>query len=397
MRLLFVHERIGSLGGAEANILLTAKELQRRGHSLAIAHGSGADSGEADWRDAFADRMALGGPGAAGLDEALAQFQPDVVYLHKFADSHVLHSLATCSRPVVRMVHDHDLYCMRSYKYHYVSRKICTRAASGYCIFPCGASLGRATGGGFPIRWVSYRAKKREIEANKRFHRLIVATDYMRNELLRNGFAFDQIEIHAPVPRPTGSLDSPSFGGRNLIVYAGQIIRGKGVDVLLESLSMVASPFECMIVGDGSQRAECERLSKRLGLDGRVHFTGFVPQARIAEYYRDASMAVMSSLWPEPFGAAGMEAMRCGLPVVAFDAGGIREWLLDGVNGFLVPWMDREAFAKKVDALLLDKALARRLGESGRQLADERYNFDAYIDGLEVLFDRAAEQASASR
>jgi glycosyltransferase involved in cell wall biosynthesis len=105
----------------------------------------------------------------------------------------------------------------------------------------------------------------------------------------------------------------------------------------------------------------------------------------------------MSSLWPEPFGAAGLEAMRHGLPVVAFDAGGIREWLLDGINGFLIPWMDRRAFAEKLDALLLDKALARNLGEAGRQLADERYNFDAYLDGLECLFARAANQTAAAQ
>ena len=120
-----------------------------------------------------------------------------------------------------------------------------------------------------------------------------------------------------------------------------------------------------------------------------------MPQSRIAAYYRDATLAVMSSLWPEPFGATGLEAMRCGLPVVAFDAGGIREWLLDGVNGFLVPWRDRAAFGARVDALLRDKALARRLGENGRQLANERFNFAAYIDGLENLFTQVAAQPPA--
>jgi len=83
--------------------------------------------------------------------------------------------------------------------------------------------------------------------------------------------------------------------------------------------------------------------------------------------------------------------MRCGLPVVAFDAGGIREWLLDGVNGFLVPWMDRSAFAARLDALLRDKTLARSLGENGRALVDERFNFASYIDGLEGLFTRVAK------
>jgi glycosyltransferase involved in cell wall biosynthesis len=396
MRLLFIHERIGALGGAEVNILLTAQELQRRGHTVGIAHG-GSDKADAEWHAAFAERIALDESCVVGaLSQALTQFDPDVVVLNKFSDPLVLETLASCFRPVVRMVHDHDLYCMRSYKYNYFSRRICMRAASAYCVFPCGAVLGRAGKAGFPLRWVSYAAKRREIEANKKFHRLIVATDYMKRELLQNGFALDQIEVHAPVPRPSRSLDSPSFSSRNLIVYSGQIIRGKGVDVLLESLARVTSRFECVILGDGSQRAECERISKRLGLDDRVHFEGFVPQSQISDFYRDASLAVMSSLWAEPFGAAGLEAMRSGLPVVAFDAGGIREWLLDGVNGFLAPWMDREAFARGVDAVLRDKALARRLGQTGRQLADERFNFDAYIDGIENLFARAAEQTSAA-
>jgi glycosyltransferase involved in cell wall biosynthesis len=394
MRLLFVHERIGSLGGAEANVLLTAQELRARGHCVGIAHG-GADTSDPEWQGAFAERFAMGSAEVGGaLAHALEKFQPDVVYVHKLSDAGALRVLASCDRPVVRMVHDHDLYCMRSYKYNYFSRRICTRAASPFCIFPCGASVARGTGPGRSLRWVSYGAKRREIDVNRKFHRMIVATSYMRDELLRNGFASDQIEIHAPVPRPARSPDNPSFSSRNLIVYSGQIIRGKGVDVLLESLARVTAPFECLILGDGSQRAECERLSRRLGLGDRVHFAGFVPQARIAEAYRDASLAVMSSLWPEPFGAAGLEAMRCGLPVVAFDAGGIREWLLDGVNGFLVPWSDRDAFAGKVDALLLDKALARSLGENGRQLANERFNFDAYIGDLESLFVRAAGQSA---
>ena len=392
MRLLFVHDRIGALGGAEANVLVTAEELRSRGHSVGLVHGPGANRGEGGWQEVFQSRFpATAVDGAAVLGRALAQFRPDVVFVHKFSDPAALQFLLSCGLPVVRMVHDHELYCMRGYKYNYFTRRICLRAASAYCVFPCGASVARGTGSGFPIRWISYRAKRREIGLNKGLHRLIVASGYMRDELLRNGFAADRIEIHPPVPRPARTEGVPTFSDRNLIVYAGQIIRGKGVDVLLESLARVTAPFECVILGDGSQRAECERLSARLGLQGRVRFAGFVAQSRVAEAYGDASLAVMSSLWPEPFGATGLEAMRCGLPVVAFDAGGISEWLLDGVNGFLVPWMDRTAFAARVDLLLGDKTLARRLGANGRALANERFSFASYIDGLEGLFTRAAE------
>jgi glycosyltransferase involved in cell wall biosynthesis len=389
MRLLFVHERIGSLGGAEANVLVTAEALSQRGHTVGLAHGSGTSRGESEWETIFADRFPLtAATGGSDLEHALAQFQPDIVFVHKCPDHRILQVLAACDRPVVRMVHDHDLYCMRGYKYNYFTRRICTRGASPFCVFPCGASVARGTG--FPLRWVSYRAKRREIGLNRNFHRLVVATGYMRDELLRNGFAAERIEVHAPVPRAARAADGASFGPRNLIVYAGQIIRGKGVDVLLEALARVTAPFECLILGDGSQRAECERLSARLGLAGRVQFAGFVPQARIAAIYGEASLAVMSSLWPEPFGATGLEAMRCGLPVVAFDAGGIREWLIDGINGYLVPWRDRALFAARIDTLLLDKDLGRRLGGNGRRLAEERFNFSTYIDGLEGLFARAA-------
>jgi glycosyltransferase involved in cell wall biosynthesis len=397
MRLLFVHERIGAFGGAEANVLVTADELRRRGHPVGLAHGSGTNNGETEWREVFSDRFPVGGAdGAAALERALGQFRPDVVFMHKFSTPAVLHTLLASARPVVRMVHDHDLYCMRGYKYNFFNRRICLRAASAYCVFPCGASIARSAGPGFPLRWVSYRAKRHEIDLNKNVHRLVVASAYMRDELLRNGFAAERIEVHPPVPRAAPAANNPSFSARNLIVYAGQIIRGKGVDVLLESLARVQAPFECVILGDGNQRAECERLSARLGLQGRVQFAGFVPQARLADYYRDASLAVMSSLWPEPFGATGLEAMRCGLPVVAFDAGGIREWLLDGVNGFLVPWMDRATFAARVNTLLLDKPFARRLGENGRRIANERFNFAAYIDGLENLFTRAATEPAGT-
>lgn len=392
MRLLYVHEKLGAFGGAEANILVTAQALRRRGHTVALAHGPVTAHGETAWRETFTPCFPLGAA-STGLDRALAEFQPDVVYVHKISDPAVLAALLACGRPVVRMVHDHDLYCMRGYKYNVLTRRICLRAASPYCVFPCGASVARGNLPGRPLRWVSYAAKRREIALNQNLDRLVVASEYMRAELLRNGFAPERIEIHAPVPLTGQTAAAPSFDARNLIIYAGQIIRGKGVDVLLESLALVTTPFECVILGDGSQRADCERLSARLGLAGRVRFLGFVPQDRIAAYYRDASLSVMSSLWPEPFGATGLEAMRCGLPVVAFNAGGISEWLLHGENGFLAPWKDRAAFAAHVDTLLRDKPLARRLGEQGRQLAEERFNFSTYIDGLEALFTRRASAA----
>ncbi|MES2696930.1 MAG: glycosyltransferase family 4 protein [Verrucomicrobiota bacterium] len=391
MRLLFVHERFGAFGGAEANVLLTATELKRRGHAVAILHGEPTGKDEANWQEVFTDRYAIPSTRpAAQLRQVIEEFRPEAIFLHKLGDLALMEALAECGVPVVRMVHDHDLYCLRGYKYNPLNRQICTRAAGPFCIFPCGGTIARDRQGAFPLKWVSYSDKQRELTINRRFDRMIVASDFMKEEMLRNGFSPAQIEIHAPVPRSTEETFQCSFDARNRIVYAGQIIRGKGVDVLLEALARVTVPFECVILGDGSHRPACEVLAKKLGLTDRVKFVGFVTQAQIASYYRDASLSVMSSLWPEPFGATGLEAMRCGLPVVAFNAGGIREWLIDGWNGFLVPWMDRARYAASVEELLKDKALARKMGAHGRQWVGERFGFPKYISGLEELFTRVA-------
>ncbi|WP_395741426.1 glycosyltransferase family 4 protein [Prosthecobacter sp.] len=394
MNILYVHERFGALAGAEANAFITAQELAARGHHTAILHGPGTGKNEDGWSSVFQQRFPLEGDAAAQTRAALYAFRPDAVYVHKMPDLDVIQTLVDSGIPLVRMVHDHDIYCMRSYKYHYLSRKICTRAASLYCVFGCGACVVKNSAGGFPLKWVSYSAKKREIALNHRFHRMIVVTEYMREELLRNGFDDRRIEIHAPVPRMGDPALRSSFSDRNLILYAGQIIRGKGVDVLLQSLARVKSNFECIILGDGNHRAYCEKLSRRLGLADRVHFKGFIPQEELKAYYRECSVVALSSVWPEPIATIGLEVMRYALPVVAFDAGGIKDWLKDGFNGHLVPWMNRDAFAASLDDLLQNKAKAKQLGANGLRLVSARYDFPAYIVGLEAMFERAIAEST---
>lgn len=388
MKILYVHECFGALAGAEANAFITARELGGRGQTIGILHGPGTGKNEEKWREVFGYRMPLGERPVEAAREALRSFKPDAVYVHKMADLSVLEALLDSGVPMIRMVHDHDIYCMRSYKYGMFSRKICTREAGPWCVYSCGAFIARNRNGGFPLKYVSYGEKLREIELNQRFDRMCVVTTFMRDELIKNGFDPAKIEIHPPVPLPGDPQLRSSFSNRNLIIYAGQIIRGKGVDVLIESLAQVREPFECIILGDGGHRTYCEALAEKLGLADRVQFKGFVPQEELKAYYKECSVVALSSVWPEPIATIGLEVMRYALPVVAFDAGGIRDWLKDGHNGFLVPWMDRAAYARALERVLRDKNLARQMGLNGLQVVSQHYDFDRYIAGLENLFER---------
>jgi glycosyltransferase involved in cell wall biosynthesis len=170
------------------------------------------------------------------------------------------------------------------------------------------------------------------------------------------------------------------------------VIRGKGVDLLLRSLAKVRFPFQAAILGDGTHRAYCQRLCHRLGLGDRVKFHGFMAREELKHFYQQASLLAVSSVWPEPFGLVGREAMGHGLPVVAFDAGGIREWLFDGENGFLVPWKDTNRFAERIEQLLRDKELARQLGRRGRELVSQQQEVSRQVCPVEQVLLRAAQQ-----
>src|SRR6185295_4710249 len=116
--------------------------------------GPATGKGLPAWEGVFSQRFPMT-PGESTWQAltALSLFQPDVIYVHKLADLGVIETLLGYDAPLVRMVHDHDLYCMRSYKYNYFTRHVCERPASLSCLFPCGAFLTRSHDGLFPVQW----------------------------------------------------------------------------------------------------------------------------------------------------------------------------------------------------------------------------------------------------
>jgi glycosyltransferase involved in cell wall biosynthesis len=399
-KILFVHETFGRLAGAEQNILVTAPHLANE-FALECLYWNRSGRDEASFEKLFpvSYQVSFDGPPdatRARVAEILVQSAPDLVYVHKCISNPVLEALTAWGGPLVRMEHDHDIYCMRSYKYSPWNRRICTRKAGPCCIFPCLAFVKRdRSRGRLGMSWVSYSRQMRCIELNRRFTAMFVVTEYMRDELIRQGFAPERIHIFPPIPAPTAHDFSSSFSNRNLIIFAGQIIRGKGLDALLRALALCRQPFHLTVLGSGSHQPSCENLAKELGIADRVEFPGFVPFEKLAGFYREATLVTVPSLWPEPIATVGLEVLRYGLPVVGFDAGGIRDWLRDGETGFLIPWMDLPGMAGKIDFLLEHKDEARRLGAQGREFVNRAYAFDPYIERMKAMFRSLIQQAPA--
>ena len=204
----------------------------------------------------------------------------------------------------------------------------------------------------------------------------------MKEQLVKNGFSEDRIDIIAPIPRALETSRQLKPSKQREILYVGQVIRGKGVDLLLHALSRLTGPWRANIVGEGNYLQTCRDLAAELGISDRVQFKGWIPHDQLEAQFERALFAVVPSRWPEPFGMVGPEAMSRGRPVVAFAAGGIPDWLEDGVSGFLVPPGDINGLASAMDRLLSQPGLAESLGRGAAKTVAHRLTHHNYMSNL---------------
>lgn len=408
MRILFVNQKCGRFGGVEGSVGAAAAGLAGRGHRCFLAYGESTGRGAAEhaalFEHTFLCRELAPSASAPTFAELRRRLDPDVIYVHKVPPTAPEPWLAPGRGRVraVRMVHDHDLCCPRRHKYYALSEHICRHRAGWRCWLD-GAFLERDAGSPAGLRRVSIG---RRLEAMRRSHgydAVLVGSRFMRDELLQNGFPPERVWILPPVAADARRAPTP-VSCRPHVLYVGQLIRGKGVDLLLRALAQVRQPFLARVAGDGNAAGDLRGLAARLGLKERVRFEGFCESAALDELYRWSRVVAVPSRWPEPFGLIGLEAMAHGRPVVAFDAGGIRDWLEHGRTGLLVPAGETQALARALERLLADDELAARLGHGGWELSRARFGFGAYLDQLEghlgggaAAAGTRAPQAAAAR
>lgn len=375
MRILFANEKCGFFGGVEQNIAETAMGLSGRGHECILAYAERTGRGEEAFLSAFSRAFPLD-----SLARECAANPVDVLYVHKITAAGPVVLAAKAARNV-RMVHDHDLCCPRRHKYYWWNGRVCTRAAGWFCRADL-AFLHR-TGKGVSLKGMSEFF--RELAANHLFDHLVVGSRFMRDELAANGFDTGRIRMAPPVSKP-GLCAATPCPMDPVVLYVGQVIRGKGVDLLLRALAMVPPPWKAEIVGTGNALPAMKALCVRLGIQERVEFHGWMDHGELPAVYARARAVAVPSRWPEPFGMVGLDAMRHGRAVAAFAVGGIPDWLSDAETGILAPQQDVCAFAEALGRLLHEAGLAERLGGAGVERARKHFSFEAYLDTLEQLF-----------
>ena len=175
---------------------------------------------------------------------------------------------------------------------------------------------------------------------------------------------YNGVDSKRLTPNQAERSDQPLF------VYLGRLKKYKRVDVVIRAFAGLNIPSATLeIAGTGDYRASLERLVKSLGLEGSVKFLGFIPEEDKVHLLRRAWASVLASP-KEGWGISNLEAAACGTPVVAANSPGIRESVIDGETGFLVPQNDHEAMTAAMRGLVKSPDLVARLGASGRRFAE---------------------------
>lgn len=318
---------------------------------------------------------------SVSLERAIVGLAPSVLYAHNYYGC-CISGVKSFSRPQSRP---------------------CDRRFGASCLLQF---YPRRCGGLNPVTMARlYRRESDHLKLLSNYATIVTASEHMRREYLRQGLEQGFVRMIPPPiaeNEPAEKRRSCARSKEDLtaerdwkLLFLGRMTPLKGGEVLLDALPELASrlsrPLRLIFAGDGPARARWERRAVQVGSrlsGGAIEFRGWLSGSAYWNTLAEADLLVMPSLWPEPFGRAGLEAGRYGVPSAAFAAGGIPEWLIDGINGHL-------ALGNPASASGLAEAIWRCIGNrehhaqlcAGARRQAARFSIEQHIDGLCALFD----------
>jgi glycosyltransferase involved in cell wall biosynthesis len=241
--------------------------------------------------------------------------------------------------------------------------------------------------------------EKRVVEASDR---VVVGSEFGRRQLAAElGVRTDHVSVvyygvdpaFVPGPPPSELLDRHRLRGHPVVLFLGGLKPRKNLLLLLDIWAPVAARVpeaRLVIAGGGPLRADLERHVRRLGLEGRVVFTGYVPEAEKVAHFRLADVFLFPSAM-EGFGFSVAEAMSAGVPVVASDRGSIPELVAEGQSGFVCDPSVPDRFVERLLLLLGDAALREKFGAAARERADRLFRWEACVEGTRRVYEETIQ------
>ena len=175
------------------------------------------------------------------------------------------------------------------------------------------------------------------------------------------------------------------------LLFVGRLVYQKGLDILLPALSELKHlPWELIVVGDGPYRSALEKAALALGISERINFTGWQRNDNLVRQYQAANIFVFPSRH-EGMPNVVLEAMACGLPVIAASIAGNEELITHGKTGLLVPPEDSKTLMEALSALLSNPEQCKQMGLAGRTRVKEHFTWRGVALQYVELFNSVVE------
>ncbi|MEJ7787113.1 MAG: glycosyltransferase family 4 protein [Solirubrobacteraceae bacterium] len=381
-RVSLVTPLAGRDGGVAIHVMESADALTAAGHQVTIVCAR-ADAG-AQLSAIEVPEIAEPGSAQAGacLERALRASRPDIVQIHDLADPQIVTTAQRCA-PTLVSAHG---YPGCTHNNHYFAPGVeCHRGHGPGCLVNIAFRGCFHARNPLPVAGL-YGQTSLRLAAYEMADGIVAYSNAVVRHLAENGLKARLVPLFTALAR-RDAPPPPKYGRR--VLFVGRVVPAKGLETLLRAMARIDAGLT--IVGDGWRRSAAEELATRLDITARVRFAGWMTGDALVDQYRESNVVAVPSLWPEPFGLVGIEAMALGRPVVASMTGGIRDWLYHGVTGIGV-WPGR--VSELVDALtriLDDPGLQATMGASGRHLVEQRFTERAHVAALSSAFAAAAE------
>ncbi len=402
MRIAIVNRYRNIIGGVETHLRQLLPALAASGCEIAFLHEeTEAAGGEMIKLPEGAPAWSVAGPGAERALDELRRWQPDVIYVHGLRSPELETELQKIA-PAVCFAHAYYGSCVSGAKtFSFPAMQPCDRAFGWQCLlhyYP------RRCGGLNPRTMLhDYRLQTKRLALLHDYRAILVASTHMAREYEKYGLS-DRVRIvRLPVSveeMPASLPDDRQQRQKWHILFLGRMESLKGGAALLEALPTVASaseiPVQVTFAGDGRRRKEWERRASQLASSNtglEFIFTGWLDESQRNKVLRECDLLVMPSLWPEPFGLAGIEAGCYGVPVVAFAVGGIPDWLKHGVNGTLAPGNppSARALAAAIIECIRDETFYQSLRRGAVERA-QQFKMENHVAALMEIFQTLREK-----
>ena len=398
MRILLVNQFISLEGGVERYLYDLCGHLIERNIQVVFLHGQSSDTAPPPnikshcLPNLWQQGKALSAKTQRNPFQILTQENPDVVYLQNIENGAAMSLMRSCY-PTVRFVHGPKTTCPDGKRWLHRPDAQCFYPLSKTCMLRAHT---RRCMPRLPTKaWRAFQQSRQSLVATQKLPALIVASHFMKEMLVLNHCSPERITVLPYFPQWGGEEWSPPTAPKS-ILFVGRLREAKGILGLIELLARTHSDITMSVVGDGLARQQAEETVQRLGLENRVTFHGWLMGKALKEAYQQNALVVVPSLAPEAFGIIGLEAATMCRPTVAFDVGGIGDWLKDSETGYLVRAGDFDQMKSRIEFLLRNPEKARTMGLKARDYVEKHFSAESHLTELIRIFDSVREHRPQS-